>query len=190
MSMTTAIPVGRNARFARLMSLFGEHYRRLLLLVDDEHLQRRRFASRAGASPDLYVEVLEQHRYTTVLRMTYLLAGDGEPSLDPDAEVRLYHDAQVAEAVHVYPGRLLQPMAGPFWPPAAQLRHRWRMNLFFDKWLDYLLSQGHGLATLEVVSEREWPLPPYTPAERVPPSTTAAGRRSDTTLLGSSGPIS
>ena len=189
MSTTAASSVGKNARFARLMHLFTEHYRRLTLLVDADHIEQRRYISRAGASPDLYVELMEQHRYTTVLRMTYWLDDNGSRSLDPDAEVRLYHDAQVAEAVHVYPGRLLRPMAGPYWPPAAQLRHRWRMNLFFDKWLDYLLSQGHGLGTLEPVRARDWPLPPYVPAQQVTPASLNGVENVDSGLLDSSGPV-
>ena len=95
--------------------------------------------------------MIEQHRYTTELRLTYALRDPvtGEP--DPSAYLRLYHDARQLEATHCYVGRRWQDVIGMYPPPAEVLGHRMRMNTFLGKWLEYLAERGHGVATLHPV---------------------------------------
>lgn len=147
----------KQSRFPELMALYAENYRQLNLLLDASMFHHERFVSRVTDALDLYVQILERHRYTTVVRMTYVLEGDdGNYSLDPDAEVRLYHDAKLAEALYCYPGRLLQPVGGAMIPARTCANHRWRMNTFLDRWLEYLLDQGHSLATVGVADPQDW----------------------------------
>lgn len=147
----------RQNRFPELMALYAENYRQLNLLLDASMFHHERFVSRVTDAVDLYVEVLERHRYTTVVRMTYVLESEaGTFSLDPDAEIRIYHDASLAEALCCYPGRLLQPVSGAMIPAHTSASHRWRMNTFLDRWLEYLLDQGHSLATVSVADPQDW----------------------------------
>ncbi|MEW6446016.1 MAG: DUF1249 domain-containing protein [Pseudomonadota bacterium] len=92
----------------------------------------------------LMVEVLEQDRFTTVLRLFYRLPQpDGTYDEAPDLHVRVYHDARVAEAVS---GRLrgrdcvTQGQSGE-----RCLDVRWRLNRFLYKWLRYILYKKHFL---------------------------------------------
>lgn len=105
--------------------------------------------------------MIECHRYTVELRLTYDLADPvtGEP--DPSAYVRLYRDARQAETTHCYVGRRWQDTMGLYPPPAELISHRMRMNTFLGKWLEYLAERGHGVATL-----RRDPDGAGTPAER------------------------
>lgn len=152
LSRATRIPsIGR---FAWLMGLYSENHERLVRLFEPADLAPGIYVSRIGDGLDLRLDVIEQHRYTTELRLTYGLRDPvtGEP--DPSAFLRVYHDARQVEATHCYVGRRWQDVLGLFPPPAALLDHRLRMNTFLGKWLQYLAERGHGVATLHA-ADRE-----------------------------------
>lgn len=140
--------VPRLGRFAWLMGLYAENHERIVRLFEPADLAPGAYTSSIGDGLDLRMDVIEQHRYTTELRLTYALQDPltGEP--DPSAFLRLYHDARQVEATHCYVGRRWQDVLGLYPPPSALLDHRLRMNTFLGKWLQYLAEQGHGVATL------------------------------------------
>lgn len=142
------IRVPRLSRFGWLMGLYAENHARLVSLFDPARLAPGMYVSSVGDGLDVRVEVIEQHAYTSELRITYDLRDPvtGEP--DPSAFVRLYRDARQAEATHCYVGRRWQDVMGMHPPAAALLGHRLRMNTFLGKWLEYLADRGHGTATL------------------------------------------
>jgi uncharacterized protein YqiB (DUF1249 family) len=141
------------SRFGWLMALYAENYTRLTRLFEPADLAPGVYFSCIDDGLDLRVEVLDQHPYTTELRMTYAILDPltGEP--DPSAFLRLYRDARQVEATHCYVGRRWQDVIGMYPPPAAVLNHRMRMNTFLGKWLQYLAERGHGVATLHAVEE-------------------------------------
>ena len=146
LSRVARIP--RLSRFGWLMGLYAENHERLVRLFEPAHLVPGIYASGIGDGLDLRLDVIEQHRYTTELRLTYAMQDPltGEP--DPSAFLRVYHDARQVEASHCYVGRRWQDVLGLYPPPSALLDHRLRMNTFLGKWLQYLAEQGHGVATL------------------------------------------
>jgi uncharacterized protein YqiB (DUF1249 family) len=141
------------SRFGWLMALYAENFSRLTRLFEPADLAPGVYFSCINDGLDLRVEVLDQHPYTTELRMTYALRDPvtGEP--DPSAFLRLYSDARQVEATHCYVGRRWQDVIGMYPPPAAVLDHRMRMNTFLGKWLQYLAERGHGVATLHSCEE-------------------------------------
>ncbi|MGN6511969.1 MAG: DUF1249 domain-containing protein [Lysobacteraceae bacterium] len=153
LSRATRIP--RIGRFAWLMGLYAENHQRLVRLFEPADLAPGTYVSCVGDGLDLRLDVIEQHRYTSELRLTYALRDPltGEP--DPSAFLRLYRDACQVEATHCYVGKRWQDVLGLFPPPAALLDHRLRMNTFLGKWLQYLAERGHGVATLRRVEARE-----------------------------------
>ena len=136
------------SRFGWLMGLYAENHARLQRLFDVAHLPRGGYVSTIGDGLDLRIEVLEQHAYTSELRMSYGLVDPHTGLADPSAHLRLYHDARQAEATHCYVGRRWQDAIGMYPPPAELIGHRMRMNTFLGKWLEYLAERGHGVATL------------------------------------------
>ena len=120
-------------------------------LFEPAKLPVGRYESDIGDGLPVHLEVLEQHRYTTEIRLTYAITDPltGEP--DPSAWLRLYHDARQLEATHCYVGRRWQDVIGLYPPPAAVVGHRLRMNTFLGKWVQYLAERGHGVATLHPV---------------------------------------
>ena len=153
----------RRPEFARLMDLYAESFRQLTLLFDEHDLSRDRYISEVPGELTVYLEVLQRHRYTTFARLTYVIDEAGVPLADPDAHLRIYHDARVAEATHCYPGQVNQPMFGSLVPVSDVLEHRWRVNLFLDRWLEYLHRRGHGLNTMRPARPGEWPDIPIHP---------------------------
>lgn len=146
LARTARIP--KLSRFGWLMALYAENHARLARLFAPEHLGPGTYLSSIGDGLDLRLDVIETHRYTVELRLTYDLCDPqtGEP--DPSAFVRMYRDARQAEATHCYVGRRWQDVIGLYPPPAEVISHRMRMNTFLSKWLEYLAEQGHGVATL------------------------------------------
>ena len=136
------------SRFGWLMALYAENHARLQRLFEPADLAPGSYVSDIGDGLPLQLEVLEQHRYTTELRLTYDMRDPvtGEP--DPSAYLRVYHDARQLEATHCYVGRRWQDVIGMYPPPAELIGHRLRMNTFLGKWLQYLAESGHGVATL------------------------------------------
>ena len=147
---TACIP--KLSRFGWLMGLYAENFVRLTRLFEPADLAPGRYVSSIGDGLDLCVDVIEQHAYTTELRLTYGLQDPvtGEP--DPSAFLRLYRDARQVEATHCYVGRRWQDVIGMYPPPAEVVGHRMRMNTFLGKWLQYLAEGGHGVATLRPVA--------------------------------------
>ena len=144
---TERIP--RISRFGWLMGLYAENFALLTRLFEPADLAAGTWISSIGDGLDLQLQVVEQHRFTSELRLSYAMLDPvtGEP--DPSAFVRLYRDARQVEATHCYVGRRWQDVLGMFPPPAQLLDHRLRMNTFLGKWLHYLAEGGHGVATLQ-----------------------------------------
>lgn len=143
-----AVSIPKLSRFGWLMALYSENHGRLARLFEPAGLAAGRYESDIGDGLPLQLDVIEQHRYTTELRLTYGMRDPvtGEP--DPSAFLRVYHDARQLEATHCYVGRRWQDVIGMYPPPAQVVGHRLRMNTFLGKWLQYLADSGHGLATL------------------------------------------
>ncbi len=136
------------SRFSWLMALYAENHVRFARLFDPAQLAPGTYRSSVGDGLDLQLDVIEQHAYTSELRLTYALQDPvtGEP--DPSAFLRAYHDARQVEATHCYVGRRWQDVIGMNPPADAVIGHRLRMNTFLGKWLEYLAERGHGMHAL------------------------------------------
>lgn len=140
--------VPRLGRFAWLMALYSENHGRLARLFDIRGLAEGRWTSDIGDGVALRIDVIGQHPYTSEVRLSYAMVDPVTGESDPSAYVRLYHDAQQAEATHCYVGRRWQDVIGLNPTPERLLGHRMRMNTFLGKWLQYLGERGHSTATL------------------------------------------
>lgn len=125
------------------MALYESNYLRLLNLIPDLEYLDGCYRSRVAGDCDLYVEIMERSRYTVTLALTYYFDTPDGRVADPDMLVRAYLDGQLAEAMrlgsvacHVEFYRLLREQG-------KELGARWQRNMILNKWLDYLLEQGH-----------------------------------------------
>ena len=94
-------PISWRARprsFTSLMTLYESNYIRLGWLVPGLRALRGSLRSEVAGGPALELAVVEQCRYTTALNLTYLFGDGGATEREPSLEVRVYHDARLAEA--------------------------------------------------------------------------------------------
>lgn len=138
-------------RFGFLMGLYAENYHRLARLFAPQRLNEGHYISDVDDGLDVHMQVQQRHPYTLELGLTYGIvdADTGLPT--PSAQLRMYTDAHVAEAMHCHPGRHLWQVLGPFPPAHSVMQHRLRMNGFLTRWLEYLAEQGHSVGTLRRV---------------------------------------
>jgi uncharacterized protein len=136
----------RPVSFVSLMTLYESNYIRLRALLGDVRELHGATVSRTPGDLDLHLQAIEHCRYTTILRMTYLF-GDPEGTVaEPDLEVRVYHDARLAEACHGA-ARLRHPgLSGLRAALPSGLGERWLRNMLLNKWLDYCAERGHRFA--------------------------------------------
>lgn len=140
-------------RLSRLQQVQEEMYRQLQLLIPDQVAHFDSFQSRVAGSPLLRMEILERHPYTWFMRLTYQFDNDQEPELAPDAHIRLYQDARMAEVTSFNAGQGCRRSAHPWYPARQLFLRNWRQNRAMDKWLGYLLHQGHGIDTMRPASD-------------------------------------
>ena len=137
-------------RFEFLMGLYAENYHRLTRLFAPQQLAPGQYVSRAGDGLDVHLHVQECHPSTLELELTYDFVDAHTGQRAPSAQLRMYTDAHVAEAMHCHPGRHLWQVLGPFPPAHTVFQHRLRMNGFLTRWLEYLAEQGHAVETLRL----------------------------------------
>jgi uncharacterized protein YqiB (DUF1249 family) len=133
----------------RLQEVQEEIYRQLQLLIPDDIAWHDSLASRVSGSPLLRMQVIERHAYTLFLRLTYEFSEGEDRSYAPDAHIRFYSDAHLAEATSYNTGQGCERTSHPSYPPVQLLQQAWRRNRALDRWLDYLLKQGHCVATMQ-----------------------------------------
>jgi uncharacterized protein len=133
----------RPRSFAGLMTLYESNHVRLRQLLGSLWNLPSKLASISSTDLSIHLSVDGCSRYTTSLRMTYLLNHDGIATPDPDLLIRVYHDARLAEAVSCcdrprnYIFRRLNS------PVNSELEQRWLLNIFLNKWLEHCLDHQH-----------------------------------------------
>jgi len=130
-----------------------EIYRQLQLLVPDAAARDDRFRSEISGSPVLRLEILERHPFTHFVRLTYDFEAREKRRLAPDAHIRIYQDARIAEVTAFNSEQAFKRSAHPWYPSRPLLERAWRENLALDKWLGYLLQQGHSFETMRVAAQ-------------------------------------
>lgn len=129
--------------FVGLMSLYESNYLRLQRLIPEINRLDGFYRSRVAGDCDLNLEILERTRYTITLTLSYFFVENGVRISDPDMKIRVYLDGKLAEAMsfcgehrHAEFRRLTRAHR-------HELDARWRRNIVLNKWLEYLMDQGH-----------------------------------------------
>jgi len=133
----------RPRSFVGLMSLYESNFLRLLHLIPELERIDGCFRSRVAGECNLYVEILERSRYTVTLSMTYLFETDDGQTADPDMQVRAYLDGRLAEVLSLGGSLSHAELRRLFRAHRQELDLRWKRNVILNKWLEYLIDQGH-----------------------------------------------
>lgn len=135
--------------FVSLMDLYESNFIRLRKLLPDPQGVDDALISRVSGHLDLYLNIVERSKYTTMLYLSYCFPTDHGLQMEPNLKIRIYHDARVAEAMagHLHHGRLILDNL-----PADALKEKWQLNRFLNRWLGYCLRQGHSFAPFVIDS--------------------------------------
>ena len=131
--------LGEKPTVGWLMDLCDENYDHLIKLAPELRALKGRHFSRVEEGMDLHLEVLEQTPYTSLIHITYYFNNIERPCSDPDAKLRIYHDAKQVEVIDLKQSAL--PLDKNIYGGA--LSQKWKANLFLSKWLIYCVQQGH-----------------------------------------------
>ena len=129
--------------FVGLMLLYESNYLRLQQLIPELERLDGYYRSCVAGACDLHIEIIERSRYTVTLSLSYFFYESEQRIADPDMRVRAYFDGQLAEAL-TFDGD--HPYAKAGWLSrvhSKELEQRWHRNIVLNKWLEYLMDQGH-----------------------------------------------
>ena len=135
--------IAKPRSFVGLMALYESNFLRLQQLIPEIARLDGYYRSCVAGACDLHVEIIERSRYTVTLSLSYFFYESERRIADPDMHVRAYLDGRLAEAMSLNGGhrdaeiRRLSRLHGP------ELDARWRRNVVLNKWLEYLMDQGH-----------------------------------------------
>lgn len=133
----------RPKTFVGLMALYESNFLRLCRLIPEIDRLDGCFRSRVAGDCELFVEIIENSRYTVTLSLTYHLATDEGMLADPDMTVRVYLDGQQAEVLAIGEKQRHAALRRLVLRHREELDRRWRYNVVLNKWLEYLSDQGH-----------------------------------------------
>lgn len=130
--------------FAGLMEMYEANYIRLRKLCGYKDSMPSIAVSRISKGMDLYLQVLEQTRYTSTIALTYYFTDARYGFLAyPDLKLRIYYDALQAEVISQSFRRKNSGRYVAGYPACSPLLTRWHINRFLFKWLSYCDRQGH-----------------------------------------------
>jgi hypothetical protein len=137
----------RPRSFVSLMTLYESNFIRLARLVPELRRLRGSLVSEIDGEPALELAVVEQCRYTTAFQLTYLFPEGGAVAREPGLEVRVYHDARLAEACGAGAVPAQHPRLRSLAAAVPATRgQRWSCNMLLNKWLEYCVESGHRFA--------------------------------------------
>jgi uncharacterized protein len=140
--------------FPGLMDLYERNYMQLRRMIPDLDAVPEQACSSLPGALDLHLHILERCKYTTTLSLTYYFE-DGEGRFPaPEIQVRIYHDAQLAEVIACGRRRGVRHRDFDRFRADSSLDRKWQFNRFLQKWLAYSLRQGH--AFLPPLSGEVW----------------------------------
>lgn len=131
-----------------LMAIYECNYIRLRQLIPDLTAVGAGACSLTSGALDLQLTVSERNRYTTTLTLTYQFEDELGKFPAPDIQIRIYHDARLAEVLSCGRTRSQRNAAYDSWRRDYNINDKWRINRFLQKWLGYCLRQGHRFKTV------------------------------------------
>lgn len=121
------------------MNVYEDNFLRLMLLMPE----LRGFGKQCHGvrlQEGLHVDVLERHKYTTVIRLAQNLPLAFMSAATPMMIVRVYHDAEVAEVLSYQSQYRFKAKYDYPNPDMHQVREKQRVNEFLGEWLDFCLA--------------------------------------------------
>ena len=139
--------LGGTRKTISVMQLYERNYLRLQCLVPDIKLIGKQVEKSVVGTSQLKLSGVEQFKYTSVISLIQPLSDEDVYLADPRMDIRVYHDARVAEVLSFQNHGHFRPKYDYPNPCMYQPREKKRVNLFLSEWLDFLIQEGHRFAS-------------------------------------------
>lgn len=127
------------------------NYARLLSLLPDCDTHSLEYHFQVNQGLQYRLKILDSSRYTSSIEMSQICV-DGPDYLKPIVEVRLYHDAQMAEVIRSQHIGALKPSYEYPNSKMYQRNEKELVNLFLAEWLVFCLKHSDQLQSSHVSS--------------------------------------
>ena len=131
-------------KLASLQAVCAANYARIMTLLPDCDTSDLTYRFVVKVGTEYAITLLDSAPYTSSLRMEQL--GNGPAYLRPIMEVRLYHDARMAEVTSSQHAGALAPSYNYPNPDMRQRDEKERVNSFLAEWLVYCLKHQDKLS--------------------------------------------
>ncbi len=126
-----------------LISLYESNFIQLQRLIPDLEQMEGTVISSVHGAHELYLSIGQRSPYTSLISLSYRFNSRQRIAEEPNAHIRIYHDARTAELLgHSRRNLATRPVRSPY-QRMPELDRRWRLNRFLYKWLGYCQHQGH-----------------------------------------------
>lgn len=139
----------RRPNVGRLVALCEHNYVLLQRLMPELRQMRGRYTATLPDHADLHLDVLEHSRYTSTIHLTYYFRHAQGCQPEPDAILRVYHDARELEVVELHQANTVLSAVPLYEVPG--LANKWQLNWFVSKWLEYCVGVGYRFHPLHAV---------------------------------------
>ncbi len=125
--------------------IYEYNFHCLTELLPELQRPQRRLLSYVGTAGGLTVDLVESHKYTTIVRLSQTLPVPLTLAASPVMVVRVYHDARVAEVLSYQNHYRFQPRYDYPNPEMCQRREKQRVNEFLGEWLSFCIANEWSL---------------------------------------------
>ncbi len=119
------------------MTVYERNFQRLTRIVPELFAASSCAAALPASVKGMNLDVLESHKYTTVLKLSQDLPFSFASAALAAMTVRVYHDARVAEVLSYQNHFRFNPKYEYPNPKMCQVREKQRVNDFLGEWLEY-----------------------------------------------------
>ena len=119
------------------------NYHKLLRLIPGLPNLNKKAVGKASKNPDLQLDIIERARHTLTIQLSHCFNQAPECLMTPEVKVRIYLDAQLAEVLR---DCAHSDVSSVFKDPGQAIEildYKWRLNYFFEKWLDHCLQKNY-----------------------------------------------
>jgi uncharacterized protein YqiB (DUF1249 family) len=116
-----------------------DNYLLLGLLLPKKLIESYTYTSSLVDKPTLNITVINQYKYTLELEFSYAFDFGKSEKI----HIKLYQDAKVAEIVYCTDVQQFIRLLGPKICPKIHKETRSVLNIFLNKWLNYLLQNNY-----------------------------------------------
>ncbi|HPI97022.1 MAG TPA: DUF1249 domain-containing protein [Gammaproteobacteria bacterium] len=120
----------------------------LQLLLPNHFKTGEKYISTAKNRPRLVMKIINCYKYTTEIIMNY----EFDSQSSEEINIKIYHDAQLAEIVYCTDVQKFIRLLGPKVCPQIHKKTRTTLNTFLQKWLNFLLAKGYSGHLWQLIS--------------------------------------